>query len=499
MKGTEQLLTAVRAGYCYFYGQTDEISRSVEQIQQVFAEYKNNDTPIWQTIIWDFETNEDPDSLLDILRNSAENASTGKTLVIAKNYHWFLMDQYKTFDKRIATFFQNNSETFSSPEFRTAVIILGDVAFDDAIPDCLSKEFLPLEFSLPDAKEIEAILDVIIDSVKDDKKFKRPTKAVKTSLIRAAQGMTAREVKNSFAYSLIEDQGKFVPLTVSRLKAKDIEKTPGLTYKEYPKDIEIIGFEEAKDFTLNSYNDPDALGCIFVGPPGTGKTMFCKWLGSKTGLPVIEWELAQMMGEGLVGQAENAMRRGLEVAKANAPCVLFFDEIEKGLAGSSKKSGVTDGGTSKRSNSQLLKFLSDERPKGVYILATCNDVTSVDPEWLRAGRWDCAPWYVGLPNEKTRQAILEHYKKIYKVQGQPTSMEGWSGAEIEAVCKTAKLLKRKIEDVEKFIIPISVTMDREISELERWSKGRTNPVDIIPVRQKRAKSKNSRSRKGIEL
>jgi SpoVK/Ycf46/Vps4 family AAA+-type ATPase len=150
-------------------------------------------------------------------------------------------------------------------------------------------------------------------------------------------------------------------------------------------------------------------------------------------------------------------------------------EIEKGLAGASTKSGggSRDGGTTTRSTSQLLKFLSDGRPPGVYVVATCNDIDGVDPEWLRAGRWDTAPWYVGLPDKPTQNAILKHYKKVYEVKGTPTNMDGWSGAEIEQVCLLASINKESIDITQKLIIPISVSKKDVYDKLEKDCKTTT--------------------------
>jgi len=486
MESTEQLIYALRSGYSFFYAQTYEMQRALEAIINAITDFKNEEgETIWKVAEWNMEKNPDPEAVLETLEG-AEN----RTVVIARNFHWFLADEYGNVNKSIATFLQNRFEKFTTADSRKALVILGDVPFDKAIPEVLAREFLPLEFPLPNKEEVEKIVDYIIDSVKDNGKFIMPSEKTKSAVIDAAKGMTARDVNNALSYSLVTDGGKFKPLTVSRLKAKDIEKTPGLHYREYPDDITVIGYEDAKNFFLDTYKDPDALGVIFVGPAGTGKTMFCHWAASQTGLPVLEWEMAEMMGEGLVGQAEASMKRAIDVAGANAPCIIFMDEIEKGLSGSGNSGGANDGGTTKRSTSQLLKFLSDNRPEGVYIMATCNNIRSIAPEWLRAERWDCAPWYVGLPDIETQKGILKHYKKVYSVKGEPENMEGWSGAEIKSVCRIAKMMGKDVGEVEKYVIPISVTMKEEINELESWAKGRTNPAQgLTKLRSKKSGKK----------
>lgn len=148
-------------------------------------------------------------------------------------------------------------------------------------------------------------------------------------------------------------------------------------------------------------------------------------------------------------------------------------EIEKALP-SKGESGLADGGTDKRSSTQLLKFLSDNRPEGVYVVATCNNISSLPPEWVRPGRWDSAPFFIDLPNDSEKQAILDHYKVVYEVDGDP-DMDGWAGAEIESACRIAKMMGVTIKEASKYIKPVSKTMSEDIDSLRKWAKTRTIP------------------------
>jgi len=199
--------------------------------------------------------------------------------------------------------------------------------------------------------------------------------------------------------------------------------------------------------------------------------------------------MAELFGS-LVGESEKMMKMAIDIISANAPCILFIDEIEKGLAGvGNSQSG--DGGTTKRSMAQFLKFLSDNRPKGVYVIATCNDVTSLPPEWLRAERWDYAPFFIDLPNKEERDEILTYYKKVYNVKGNPKSdMKGWSGAEIKSMCRTANRKGKKLEEVEHTVIPVSVTMRDQIEGLRKWAVGRTLTASITSFDKKEAKNRS---------
>jgi len=176
----------------------------------------------------------------------------------------------------------------------------------------------------------------------------------------------------------------------------------------------------------------------------------------------------------MVGQSEQMIKRALEVVKANPNSIVMLDELEKMLGGVGKAQ-VGDGGTTKRATAQLLKFLSEDRPEGLYVIATCNDVSSLPPEWLRSERWD-GIFYIGLPNEEERQAILDYYKNKFAVEGEAPNTDGWSGAEIKTLCRQAAMLNCSLQEASKFVIPISKTMEREIAELEKWAVGRTIPA-----------------------
>jgi SpoVK/Ycf46/Vps4 family AAA+-type ATPase len=192
------------------------------------------------------------------------------------------------------------------------------------------------------------------------------------------------------------------------------------------------------------------------------------------------------MGDGLVGQAEKAMKRALDVIAANAnpaaPIIVFVDEIEKGLAGTSGaggQGGANDGGTTDRSNAQFLKFLSDARPEGIYMIATCNDIERLPAAFVRCERWDVAPLFVDLPSREEQATILSHYQKVYSVTAKPKNMTGWSGAEIKTWCKLARKkmdLGKNANDADQLIVPVSKTMNKEIDYLRQWKEGRTVPA-----------------------
>jgi hypothetical protein len=499
MKGISELIFGIKAGYSMFYAETQELKKTTSDIYNGLTKYfnENKNGIQYQVSTWNFESRNEknesvynnPDELVNLLENikaGFDSVPVG-TVIIAQNFQWFLTDEYGNFDKSKVVWLLNRANLFTDPEYRKILIIVGNIPFEKAIPDILKREFGKVEFPLPDEKEIEKIYDFTINSVKDNKKFVMPTEKEKNRIIGGVKGLTCSEITKVFSYTLVKNKGIFNPQTVEELSAEEINSTPGLSMRKYDKKLEDLkGFEIAKEIVDEWIGDPKAKGIMLLGPAGVGKTHFCQSLSNYYGNKIIELEFAQLMGDGLVGQAEKAMKRALDViaanANPNAPTIVFIDEIEKGLAGTSGaggQGGSNDGGTTDRSNAQFLKFLSDARPEGIYIVASCNDIEKLPAAYCRAERWDCAPLFVDLPTREEQDAILGHYQKTYGVTARPSSMAGWSGAEVKAWCKLARKkmdLGKNANDADALIVPISKTMNKEIDALRTWKEGRTVPA-----------------------
>lgn len=498
MKGIDEMVSAVKSGFAYFYCESQEINKTVTDIAKGLEDYfaANKNGIQYKVDVWDFESTDNlgeskynsPDEMFLKLENvqSGYDEVPSGTVVVAKNFNWFLTDDYGNCDKSKTAWLLNRAAKFSSTEFRKILIIVGNIPFDKAIPEVLRRDFAHIEFALPDETEIKLIYDFIVDSAKENPKFVLPTDKEKARIIAGARGLTKSEIIKVFSYSIVKNKGIFNPATVEELRAEEINSTPGLTIGTYDKKLDDLkGYEIAKEIVDEFIDDPDAKGVLLLGPAGVGKTHFCQAVAGHYNRMIIELEFAQLMGDGLVGQAEKAMKRALDVITANAnpaaPIILFIDEIEKGLAGTSGaggQGGANDGGTTDRSNAQFLKFLSSDR-KGVYIVASCNDIEKLPAAYCRTGRWDVSPIFVDLPDKAEKMAILKHYQGVYGVSSQPYDMAEYTGSEIQAWCKLAakKISKGKAaNDADELVVPIAKTMEREITYLRAWSKGRTVPA-----------------------
>lgn len=478
----EQLTTALKAGYAFFYVQTFEIDRAVADVS---ADITANDQ--WSLRVWDFESAQgDPDDLLNVMEESESY-----TAIVAKNFNWFLEDETGSLNYRAVTYIQNRSELFSSREKRLALIVVGNESFDTAIPDALRREFLQLNLRLPGKEELVKIVNEIVESAKASPKFQIPAEEDITIIADACRGLTRRGAQNALAYSIIKTGGRLDPKEVGDLRAQEIESASGLKVGRYEVG-DLLGYENLKDFVRAIVNNPLSKGILLLGPPGTGKTHFAKWISTMTAKLMIEMEMSRMSGEGLVGQMENAWNAAIDTIKSIGSCILFIDEIEKGLAGVTKDS--LGDSSSKRASGPFLKFLSEDRP-GVFVVATCNDISKMPPEWTRAERWD-GIFFVDLPGEDERDEIFRHYATTFNVDDRGMDIpEGWSGAEIKTVCRLANMMGQKPSDARKFIIPVSKTMDAEIKQLREWAKTRTIPAST-PVQ---AAAKTLKRKRSVEL
>lgn len=176
-------------------------------------------------------------------------------------------------------------------------------------------------------------------------------------------------------------------------------------------------------------------GVLLVGVPGCGKSLSAKAIAASWKLPLYRLDLATIQGQ-YVGQSENNLKQALATADHVAPCVLWIDEIEKGLSGAGSSSGVTT-----RLVGQFLFWLQEATAR-VFVVATANDVSMLPPELLRRGRFD-ELFFVDLPTPEERRDIISIYvQKGLKQQIADSLMdelvelsEGFAGADIEAAVR----------------------------------------------------------------
>ncbi|MAT60590.1 MAG: ATPase [Micrococcales bacterium] len=241
---------------------------------------------------------------------------------------------------------------------------------------------------------------------------------------------------------------------------------------------------EARDFGL----EPPR-GVLLVGVPGCGKSLIARAIAGSWEMTLAGLDVARLHGS-YVGQSEKQLREALLAAEAMAPVVLWIDEIEKAFAGA----GDSDSGASRRVLGVLLRWLQ-ERPDGVFVVATSNDVTSLPPEMARRGRFD-ELFFVDLPDALERSLIIEYHLRsrnrdpqYFDINALCQVTEGFSGSEIESMITAAlysafadesTLTTEYLLDEAHSTIPLSATRAEDIGALRDWAKGRTRPAGGHP-------------------
>jgi SpoVK/Ycf46/Vps4 family AAA+-type ATPase len=235
-------------------------------------------------------------------------------------------------------------------------------------------------------------------------------------------------------------------------------------------------------------------GVLLVGVPGCGKSLTAKAIAQSWSMPLYRLDLANIHGQYL-GQSEGRLKEALATADHVAPCVLWIDEIEKGLAGATR--GSSDGGTSTRLVGHFLYWLQEARSR-VFVVATANDVSKLPPELLRRGRFD-ELFFVDLPTTEERKEIISIYvERGLKRLPEATLMnelvelsEGFAGSDIESavreVVKAAyldgdnvvsnDLFKRSFQNV----VPLAKTSPEQIESIRAWGRERAVPASGQPI------------------
>jgi SpoVK/Ycf46/Vps4 family AAA+-type ATPase len=182
----------------------------------------------------------------------------------------------------------------------------------------------------------------------------------------------------------------------------------------------------------------------------------------------------------LVGQSEANTRQALKIADAMAPCVLFIDEIEKGLAGASGPSG--DSGVSARLFGTFLSWLNDHETD-VFVVCTSNDISRLPPEFSRSERFD-GVFFLDLPGREQREAIWRIYERMFGIAGERPEDEQWTGAEIKACCRLAALLDVPLTAAAQNVVPVAVTSAEAVERLRAWAAGRCLSADQTGIYQR---------------
>ena len=365
------------------------------------------------------------------------------------------------------------------------------------LPAELQQDVLVLDEALPTGDQLETILTALYADagIAPDHKKEVPQS------IDALLGLAAFPAEQAAAMSLTKD-GMDVDALWDR-KRQTIEQTPGLSVWRGGERFEDIGgvknildfldkvlygnaapraivfideIEKAlagasggagdtsgvsQDYLgqlLTYMQDKQATGMLFVGPPGSAKSMVAKAAGNEAAIPTIQMDLGGMKGS-LVGQSEQALRSALKVVSA----------------------------------------VSNDAP---LFIATCNKLADLPPELRR--RFTFGTFYFDLPDTEEREWIWDLYvnhpryaEQISDVTTPPD--DGWTGAEIKQCCELAWRLGVSLVDAAAYVVPVAKSAKETIDKLQDQAHGRFISASYPGTYQKDGPQKAKRPRRKVEV
>ncbi len=471
----------VRARYPLIYIISSEEQRVIDTVKIISSERQKRYF-VWSitkglecddgTCIADLR---EPIKMLDYLMESKNNG-----LYVLKDFHPYLNDpvvvrKLRDVNKELKTTMKN-------------ALLLSPIM---KIPPETDKEMAVIDFRLPGREDLGRIIDGIVKSVGKNKDIAKDS-SIREKVIDAALGLTAEEAENVFAKSLVQTGDFDIPVILSE-KEQIIRKSGVLEYYAANEDMkEIGGLDQLKEwlnkrskaFTREAreFGLPQPKGVLMIGIPGCGKSLTAKAISSLWQMPLLRLDVGKVFSS-LVGSSEENVRKAIMTAESIAPSILWLDELEKGFSGMGS-SGMTDGGTSARVFGTFLTWLQ-EKTSAVFVVATSNNISQLPPELLRKGRFD-EIFYIDLPTKEEREEIFTIHlnkrnrpSKKFDVGKLASITRGYSGSEIEEIVisslydafdRGSDIDQKTLEASAGSMIPLSQTMQEEISTIREWAK-----------------------------
>jgi len=368
------------------------------------------------------------------------------------------------------------------------------------LPNELESFTARFDMALPTEKERESIIKRVANEYSNDNpgmRVKYDPKAYQL-LVQNLAGLTDHDTEKLAKNAIYVDGAITKSDLPNVMQAKyELLNRGGILHYEYDtaKFSDVGGLENLKrwlslrkpaflnDGSASHLDTPK--GILLIGVQGCGKSLAAKATAGIFGLPLLRLDFATLYNK-YHGETEKNLRDSLKMADVMAPCVLWIDEIEKGLAG---RGGET--GTTQRVLGSFLTWMA-EKTSQVFVVATANDISALPPELVRKGRFD-ELFFVDLPSTAIREKIFDIHLRtrgqdpqLLNLTDVAAAAAGFSGAEIEQAIVSALYAAHASNSTlesEHLLIelkrtkPLSVVMSEKVSLLRQWAARRTVPCD----------------------
>jgi len=503
-----ELEASISANYPLIYVVTDDERPVVESVKHILDSRKEDDEI--KLFTWSYggglfnekdktfvEQSTDPKILLKSITKQTKNS-----VIILHDFHlWFqdptmvlhlkeavmnianhlteslTMERYINYTATMGTEMKKTEKPFKT------IILTSSV---QVIPEELKKLTNIIEFGQPGKKEITYLIEQLN---KEDGIVYTPVE--KQKIVDAALGLTESEFINAYRKASILYE-KPDHKTISSEKKQIIKKEGLMDFEESKVSMsDVGGMKELINWTnkrklaydedvRKKWNLTLPKGVLLTGIQGCGKSHASRAIANFLEVPIIRLDFGALM-DSYLGNSEKNILKAIRLAETVAPCVLWIDEIDKGMP--DLKSSNTHEAT-KRMASTLLTWLQD-KTSPVFIVATANNIDSMSPELMRKGRFD-EIFFIDLPKEEERKEIFTiHFKKRQQVIENfdldliVEKSDGFSGSEIEAVLNEALYeaafqkadlhtdhVLKAIEETN----PLSKTMRDKIEQIQKWAE-----------------------------